>query len=157
MTALGVACLLAASSATTTACTTHACDSDYVNTIPDGGSSGDLQMIGPGTAMWESSPFEGTWLDFPGERTYFFEFPPYFNALQPPETWVATDPNPYANGNSGATLVPAAGQLTEINDGINGGFKVTNATCAEYYLYVSVFGTYQPPPPPAAGDAAVGD
>ena len=38
-------------------------------------------------------------------------------------------------------------------------FNITNATCAEYYLYVSVTGDYNPPPPapPAAEDAGTGD
>jgi hypothetical protein len=159
-TALGVACLFAAPAVTTTACTTHQCDSDFVNTQPDaGGPSGDLQPYGPGTVLWESAPFNDAWLPFPGERTYFFEFPAGFAALQPPSAWVATDPNPIANGNSGATIVHGAGQLAEINDGIFGGFKITNSTCAGYFLYVSVVGTYNPPPAPApaAEDAGAGD
>ena len=153
VTALGVACVFAAQ-ATTTGCTTHQCDSDFVNIDQSTGMFvGDIQ---PG--FWESSPFDGDWIDFPGERTYFFSLPQYFTPNSPPEAWVATAPDA-TDPDGGATYVQAGGQLAEFGRFVNGGFFVTNATCAEYYLYVKVSGTYAPPPTPGpeAGDDASGD
>jgi hypothetical protein len=159
VTALGVAGVFAASSAATTACTTHQCDSDFVNIDQSTGMFvGDMQPgLNPGTVFWESSPLDGTWIDFPGERSYFFSLPPYFTPISPPQAWVATTPNA-ADSDGGGTYVQAGGQLAEYGAFVNGGFIITNATCAEYYLYVSVQGTYNPPPAPApAADDAGAD
>ena len=55
-----------------------------------------------------------------------------------------------------AAYVEASGQLAEFSQSGPFGFKVTNATCAHYYLYVSVVGTVAPTLPPTpvvdAGD-----
>jgi len=157
MTALGVVCAVAAPTATTTGCTTHQCDSDFVNIDQSTGMFiGDLEPLGTGTATWESSPIDGTWINYPGMRTYFFSLPPYFTPLGPPLAYVATGPNPDDPVDAGgATYVLASGQLAEFSGYVNGGFLVTNGTCAGYYLYVSVNGTYDPPPGP--GDAGAGD
>ena len=153
LAALGIACALAAP-AVTTGCTTHQCDSDFVDINQSTGMNiGDVQASGTGFALWESSPFDGTWIDFPGQRTYFFTLPAGFVAVQPPTAWVATDLNPNPSG--GATIVLGGGQLAEIsNVGGNGGFLITNGTCAEYYLYVSVLGIYAPAGPTSPADAA---
>jgi hypothetical protein len=161
MTALGVACAFAAPAVTTTACTTHQCDSNWTNIDQStGGFVGELQPLGPGTAFWESSALDGTWIDFPGQQTYFFTLPAYFTPTQPPIAFVSTGPNPNDPVDAGgATYVLAGGQLAELGGFNQYGFNITNATCAEYYLYVSVTGDYNPPPPapPAAEDAGTGD
>jgi hypothetical protein len=163
LTVLGVACAFAAPAVTTTACTTHQCDTDFVNIDQStGGFVGDLQPLGPGTAMWESSAIDGTWIDFPGMRTYFFSLPQYFVPIGLPLPYVATAPDANDPDAGPVTYVLASGQLAEFGGYVNGGFLVTNSTCAEYYLYVSVDGYYDPPPPPTpaaddAGDGGAGD
>jgi hypothetical protein len=157
VTALGVACAFAAPAVTTTACTTHQCDSLWVN-IDDntGGFVGDVQPLGDGTFFWESSPMNGTWIDYPGMRTYFFTLPGNFEPLQPPVAYVATGANPDSpDGGDGSSYVLASGQLAEMGGYGQYGFNITNSTCAEYYLYVYVVGRF--PPAPAADDAGTGD
>lgn len=144
-----------AAPALTTGCTTHQCDSDFVNIDQSTGMTiGDLQVLPGGEAIWESSPIDGTWIDYPGQRTYFFGLPQGFVPRQPPVAYVATGPTP-DQPDASSTYVQASGQLAELGSFVNGGFLITNATCAEYWLYVSVAGTYAPPPAP--DDAGAGD
>jgi hypothetical protein len=157
--ALGVAAALSVPAATT-GCTTHQCDSDFVNIDQSTGTLiGDVTVLDPqtGAAVWESSPIDGTWIDFPGQRTYFVALPPYF-APGPglPSAWIATGPTP-DQVDASSTYVQGGGQLAEFGPFVNGGFLVTNASCAYYYLYISVPGTYSPPPAPAPGDGGGGD
>jgi hypothetical protein len=155
--ATGIACAIAASGATTTACTTHQCDSDFVNIDQAAGTFvGELEPPVNGVTTWVSGPFDGEWIDFPPERTYFFSLPQYFTPIGPPLPYVGTGADP-TNPDSGQTYVLAGGQLAEFGAYVNGGFLVTNATCAEYYLWVSVPGSYEPPAPAAADDAGTGD
>jgi hypothetical protein len=162
---LGVAVALAAP-AVSTGCQTHQCDSDQIDLSYDGGLDGeDLVPLVPdsGLVLWQSSQFTATndnpapaWLSFPGQMTYFFIFPKYFTPLQPPVAYVSTVQSPDPTG--GPAFVLAGGQLAEINDvgafaAFQYGFNITNATCAYYYLYVSVLGTYTPPDQPAPVDA----
>jgi hypothetical protein len=151
---LGLACAYALSAATT-GCTTHQCDTDFVNLDPPDASVlvGNVQTFtGTNYAIWESSPLEGPWIDFPGQMTYFFELPQYFLPSTQPQVWLGTDPIPN-DPDASPTTVNAAGQLAEMFAYVNGGFKITNGTCAEYYLYVTIQGTYSPPAPPAPDDA----
>jgi hypothetical protein len=164
--AVGVAVALAAP-AVTTGCETNQCNPEYINTVPDAGvASGYFRTLDPATGLtrWESVPVDGTWDDFPGGAIYFFGFGgSNFEAVEAPLPYVSTDPIPYAADASGA-YVQAGGQLAELssaNFSSLDGFKVTNSTCAHYYLYVSVLGIIPPPapaPPPAdAGTDAPGD
>lgn len=142
LTPLAVA--FATSAALTTACTTHQCDTNFTNIDQSTGTTvGGVSYVDPttGLVLWESSPVEGTWIDFPGEQTYYFGLPPNFTPLLPPSAYVATDPAPYEQDSGGGTSTIASGQLAEFGGYGNGGFVVTNATCAHYYLYVSVWGT----------------
>ena len=159
MTALGVACAFAASAATTTACTTHQCDQSGVVNIDQttGMFVGDVQSTGDGNVFWESSPIDGTWIDFPGMQTYYFTLPANFVPRGLPVPYIATGPNPDAPDGGNGTYVPAAGQLAEIGGYNCCGFSITNGTCAEYYLYVSVDGYFVAPPALATDDAGTGD
>jgi hypothetical protein len=158
LAALGVAAAIVAP-AFTTGCQTHQCDGDYIHTIPDGGfvsAGSDIVTLDPasGYSLWESSAFDGPWLDFPGQRTYEFGWGGFnFTSQGPPQLLVATDPSPNAPDASGNYVV-AGGQLAEVGE-LPGhlGFRVFNATCAHYYLYVAVWGNVPPPPPPAPIDA----
>jgi hypothetical protein len=158
-------------SSATMGCTTHQCDSDYVNLYPADAAKiahDEVQTSSTGFAVWESSPVNGPWLDFPGMRTYFFDLPngggtivtdgvlspaQCFCPVAPPYVWVGTDPSP---DEAGATTVIAGGELAEMlsyipfcNDAgghCTYGFQMTNSTCAGYHVYVSIEGTYSPPP-----------
>jgi hypothetical protein len=156
--AAAVACGVAASGATTTACTTHQCDSDFVNIDQTAGTLvGELDPPVAGYTTWESGPIDGDWIDFPPARTYFFEFPPGFTPTGPPLPYVGTGPDPTTPGDGGQSYVLGGGQLAEFGPYVNGGFLVSNGTCAEYYLWLSVPGIYTPPPPPAADDAGASE
>jgi hypothetical protein len=154
MAGLGLAVAIAAPSAAT-GCTTHQCDEDYIDLDPPdaAGLVGNLETFtNTDFAIWESSPVDGPWINFPGQMTYFFELPQYFTPGTQPQVWIATDPIPDDLDGS-PTTVPAAGQLAEMFAYVNGGFKITNGSCVRYYLYITIPGTYSPPPPPAPDDA----
>jgi hypothetical protein len=161
--------------AITTGCTTHQCDSDFVNIDQSTGVNvGQVELLGPGpepgtqNALWESSPLNGTWIQFPGQREYFFGLPPGFVPTDLPTAYVATDPAPNDTDagdvtstcggetitNSGAgTYVTATGQLAQFGPFVNGGFLVSNGGCACYFLYISIPGTFTPPAAPPSDDA----
>jgi hypothetical protein len=109
------------------------------------------------TTQWESTPIDGQWLDYPGERTVFL-FPnlvpsatgappalqgnfagPYFNVT------AYVSPNQDANASTSNWTV-ASGNLAEITVVPPGPgesptqwfIAITNATCAQYYLRVTV-------------------
>jgi len=151
---LGATCAFAASSALTTACTTHQCDTNSTNFDS---SVGDVRPIAPYLFVWESSPMDGTWIDFPGMQSYYFQFPPNFVPLELPVAYVATAANPDDPDGGDGAYVLASGQLAEFNGYNCCGFRINNASCAEYYLYVSVVGTFVTPPAPAADEAGTGD
>jgi hypothetical protein len=153
VTALVVAVALLAPTAST-GCTTHQCDPYFFPPAGTPPPTGDVQMLyaDTGLVLWESNPEDSDWYDFPGQETYFFELPPGFQLLDGPYVWVSIDQNPEAP-DAGGNLTPAAGQLAYIANFVNGGFEITNATCAEYYLRVSALGTIPVPPPPAPIDA----
>lgn len=151
-----LAVAFATSAALTTACTTHQCDSAFVNIDQATGTMvGSMQVLQPSTglALWESSPVEGQWINFPGNLTYFFALPPNFTPLAPPSAAVATDDAPFDSDSGGGTSTTASGQLAEFGGYVNGGFLVTNASCADYRLFVSVWGTV----PVATQDAGTTD
>jgi hypothetical protein len=118
--------------------------------------------MGPGTFteigssgyfLWESTKFSDPWLDFPGNATYDFYPGPAFVLAQGPVVWVSTVADPSAPPYG--WYAPAAGQLAQVRTG-NGHIEFANGSCAEYYVYVSVLGTFAPPtddagPPPPDG------
>jgi hypothetical protein len=150
LTALGVACAFAAPAVTTTACTTHQCDTNSTNFDS---TVGDVRELAPGLYVWESSPMDGTWIDFPGMQSYYFQFPAGFQPLGLPAAYVATTPDPDDPEGGQGVYVPASGQLAELNGYNCCGFRITNDSCAEYFLYVSVLGTFVAAPAPPADDA----
>jgi hypothetical protein len=126
-------------------CTTHQCDPSTVTIEADAGNAGLVHQEGD-TFVWESSTLDGPWLDFPGERTYVFNFPEPFMARQPETViaYVASDHNAQSN------FVIASGQLAEFSLAPNT-LTVLNATCAEYFLRVVAYAS-----PPDAGSRDAG-
>jgi len=159
---------LAAGTATGGGCTTHQCDGDCV--VLDGpadprcpaaagGSSGGAPRrawVDGTDIVWESSPPDGPWLDFPGQRTYWFEWETAFvqAVKDSPFAYLASNdqfwkllPNPHqidayvADGpldGADTRFVLASGQLAEMSSPSNKQLNVTNAACAVYALRVEV-------------------
>lgn len=147
------------------------CDAEtvYVPSFPPGVTSAPYVTAQPfqpdagvyetgGGTYWMSSPFEGVWMNFPGQLTYVIhpKLPdggpfvgPYFFS----ELWVSADPNPYSN--PGSNSAPSSGNITEVSElaGDPTGFQVTNNTCSPYYLWMAVAQEY-PGAPDAGADAA---
>jgi hypothetical protein len=163
-----VLALSVAAVAAGTGCTTHQCDP---NTVVLGGpeagviDGSSLETIaGTDLVVWRSSQDDGTWLDFPGQRTYVLIYSEPFAC--PPElhSFVAADLND-AQGNfveNGGSLVEYFGNVrnpvTQLYDRIG----VFNPSCAEYGLLVTATGIPASSPSPrwcgdAGNDAAPDD
>jgi hypothetical protein len=112
-------------------CFTHRCDAssyDY-----NGG-----RIIGGNT--YETTDFNGPWLDYPGNVTIRVHFPMDVGDAAvialPPVGYVGVSQDP--NEESGSTYVAAAGQLAQYTHLNSEGFTVTNATCAHYFAFFLV-------------------
>ena len=167
-----------------TGCTTHQCDADCVviGAAPDAKQCPGENTRVPGEAwidgndiVWESSPFRGPWLDFPGQRTYELKWrtafesaiaaSPMASRFSAPgslQAFVDQLPYPYDTNASVATgeadkpdgtFVEAAGQLAYMNYAGNDQLNVFNATCADYSLRVVVRVFLGPPETADAGAA----
>ena len=148
---LGLTCAVAAPAGNLGCTPTNQCDVPPFAGGPPGSTFTTLES---GLVVWESSPLAGPWATFPHQQTYDYALPPNFVPSQPPVAWVSTQPD-VGDPASGATLVLTTGQLALISpyDTItpDGGppftdFNIQNGTCADYFLYVSVVGTFTPPP-----------
>jgi hypothetical protein len=153
-----------------TGCTTRQCDTDciWISATAGGGSTcpwnasgapdSSLYHVGADELVWQSSPWLGTWIDFPGQRTYVFIWPAEMQdaianagwVLEAPSVWVSTTADNDAGG--GGTSTPAAGQLAEVSGVTTYGFAVTNGSCAEYYVRAEVH-AFRPAQPTSAADA----
>ncbi|MDP9152397.1 MAG: hypothetical protein M3O36_20920 [Myxococcota bacterium] len=132
--------LVAGGALSSAGCTTHQCDSDTV-VAP----AGTVRVNGQ-DVLWESGPLMpsgdgGAWLDFRGQRTFVFRFPPPFAADTEitglaPYVSASMDPRDPTNPN----FVLASGNLAEVTALTGTGISVRNATCAEYLLRLEVRG-----------------
>jgi hypothetical protein len=133
------------------------CDADmvYVPSFPPGVTSAPYVTAQPFQAdagifhtsigdLWETSPIDGQWMDFPGQRTFLIypQLPdggPFLGPYTFPDIEVSADPSPEANAAS--NFAPSAGNIAEISvlpDGGLNGFQVTNDTCSPYFLWMQV-------------------
>ncbi|HXN34370.1 MAG TPA: hypothetical protein VN894_21055 [Polyangiaceae bacterium] len=154
--AVGAALWMAAAAAT--GCYTHQCDpSSFVVTVgpasaceggvfcdgPDAGSlviaepdgSGVMPLGADGQIRWQSTPFDGPWLEFPGQRTYTINFPQPF--ASPPEIalYLAADP-----ADAEANFVVGGGNLAQLSALTSASVQVFNPSCARYGLRVVATG-----------------
>ncbi len=133
----------------TDGCTDLRCDGSFVRY---GADQGQGALTSPTT--WESSSFEGTWLDFSHQRTISFDLqaqigPRRIVSVTP---YIAASENPA--GRSGSTI--ASGNLAVIGVASPGTFTVHNDTCADYF--VRVVAELEPEAPVSTvGDASVDD
>ena len=147
-----------------TGCFNHVCDSScmYLDEagVPEGGPEGCQVVSGPAgdvrmegsTAVWESSPEDAPWLDFPPMRTFHITYPPGFAAYpDPPECQVAADAqNPRDNA------VNCGGNLAQFVGPSPTGITVLNPNCAQGWgLRLVVRGTYAAPDAGSAGGDGV--
>jgi hypothetical protein len=126
---------------TTTACTTHQCDTGPPIVVQTDMSS--IHVEGD-QVVWESAPLAGPWGDFPGNRAYVFVFPMPFQPIDA-VPFVSVERNPQPNcvpsTTSSCGFTVASGQLAELADLTNDRVTVSNATCQPYFLRVVVRGT----------------
>jgi hypothetical protein len=101
----------------------------------------DVQDFG-GELVWTTSSLLGTWLDFPGQRTYVIQFPPGLAGHVPLALPLAsvssdntTDMAPDAS-HLNATL--GSGQLAEITNVSATQLSILNDTCVDYGLFIRV-------------------
>ena len=142
MPALRFVAAFSAAAAAAAGCTTHQCDASGPYDFPptDGGSNGGVvPRVAPlgndGQIQWESSPFDGPWLDFPGQRTYRILFTQPF--ASPPELtfYIAAAPD-----DAQANFVVGGANLAQFSELTAAGVNVFNPSCAEYGLRVVATG-----------------
>ena len=100
-------------------------------------------MTTGGLMIWRSSPAEGPWLDFLGNRTFVFTYPVPFACAQPfaiPEL-AANILDPGASAISGGAGLAPFSQTDPDDDGLYRSIAITNSTCGEYGLNLIVMGT----------------
>ncbi|MCL2723994.1 MAG: hypothetical protein FWD69_06105 [Polyangiaceae bacterium] len=121
----------AATAAATPGCYGHNCDGSFV----DFGGTPQGEMIDANT--WESNPFDGQWLPFPGQRTYNFDLSLLGNR-RPTITipFISAQEAPIVSGDN---YTIGSGNLAEFwyNPGTNT-LTIQNGTCADYFLYLAV-------------------
>jgi hypothetical protein len=129
------------------ACTTHDCDPStstfdlgtHLMSFDGGSGQGASYDAGSGQILLESSAWDGTWLNYPGNITITVVYPENFTPdPDAPTIWVSTA---QPQEDSGATSTPAAGQLAQITNVSPTGFELNNGSCADYYVWFSVTGT----------------
>ena len=137
------------------------CDpsSVFVPSLPEGATLGQNTTVqgfqgGAGVVdgNWTSGAIEGTWMNFPGQISYYVypELPdgaPFVGPYLYFGCMVSPDPNPLspAGGAAGSNGAFCAGNLAEfmaLPDGGQTGFIVTNDTCSPYYLWLEVAQEY---------------
>lgn len=95
--------------------------------------------------LWESSPVDGVWLDFPRQRVWIFDLNTLGTDRIPqlivPYVSAQADPL-HENGN----FTIAAGNLAEQSSVVNGQVVIKNGTCADYYLRLVVQVAPRPTP-----------
>ncbi len=110
-----------------------------------------------GNIAWLSSPINGTWMDFPGQRSYvvYPTWPDGGPFLGPYElsAYVSADQNPGTISNANwATGTGNVAEFSNLPDGGDTGFIVTNDTCTEYFL--QILATQELPFAPPSADTA---
>jgi hypothetical protein len=122
-------------------CYNHNCD-------PSGPYPVDGGVLAPsanGQIEWSSGPNAGPWLDFPGQRSYIFNYPVAF--ASPPDLGcrVSADADkPQDN------FVLCGGNLVQFFDAGTTSVGVFNPSCADYGLILTATGV------PATADGGLG-
>lgn len=136
-------------------CYGHNCDGDV---LVWGRNAGEGRLLS--ADLYESSPIDGVWLDFPKQRAWIFDLHDLGDRVPQvitPYVSAQADPNHEPGGN----FAVAAGNLAEISGVTKGQVVVHNGTCADYFLRVTVqaaplapSASIPPSPTPDAGNDA---
>jgi hypothetical protein len=113
-------------------CYGHNCDGTV---LVYGHEPGEGRLLTPD--LWESSPVDGVWLDFPKQRAWIFDLHDLGDRLPEvitPYVSAQADPNHEPGGN----FTIAAGNLAEISAVQNDQVVIHNGTCADYFLRLTV-------------------
>jgi hypothetical protein len=105
---------------------------------------GDIQVFGRNAGegrllsadLWESSPVDGVWLDFPKQRLWIFDLHDLGDRVPQviiPYVSAQADPS-----HEGGNFTIAAGNLAEISGVGNNQVVIHNGTCADYFLRLTV-------------------
>jgi hypothetical protein len=87
--------------------------------------------------LWESTPVDGIWLDFPKQRAWIFDLHDLGGRVpQVIVPYVSAQADP--NHEPGANFTIAAGNLAEISGVQNDQVIIHNGTCADYFLRLTV-------------------
>jgi|GEM_PF-3277742 len=138
-------------------CTTHQCDAYTATLGADGGiGTWELQGCQANTSncllIWQSGPTVGetvdggpAWQLFPGNRRDEFLFPPLpplpsgmvadFNYAQPLAYVAVTPPETFETD---ANFIVGTGNIAEFGGLSPSGLSMSNTTCAEYWLLVTL-------------------
>jgi hypothetical protein len=103
--------------------------------VAGGGYNTNVNVNG-NTLTWMTSSVTGTWLNFPGNRTYIINFPPPFGATPTllPVACVSAEVPAEASDN----FICGAAYLAEFTGWTNQQLIVNNASCAQYSLLIEV-------------------
>lgn len=136
------------------ACFGRECDGDSFDW---GTKPGEGDMATP--TVWESTPFDARWIEFPRKRFLRLQFPPgtdrfpvsivpYIAAVEKP----AAQP---ANGGLPDNYTVGSGNVAKILQSSPQDARVFNDSCSDYYIRVVVdFGPPKATPDAGAADAA---
>jgi hypothetical protein len=111
---------------------------------------GSASISADGTEIiWESSPLYGQWLDYKGNHSLEFRFPPSLPDPFACQPWPAPADPPavsvaqYGSPDGSDGITAGSGQdavITQMRgsdtDGTPGGFVLTNESCQEYYVWI---------------------
>ncbi len=139
---------LAIALASSTACVPHQCDpsSATFDLAKQGTSFTDPE----GFTVLSSGPYDGAWIPFPAMVTITVTYPAGFQLLLQPSVAVSTG----QDQDSGATSITASGQVDQITDPSSTGFNLNNGSCADYFVWFAVTGTFTPAVGGAGSDAS---
>jgi hypothetical protein len=103
---------------------------------------------------WATSPLNGPWLYYGGQRTYILTFPPGIAGHEPSSvsSCLSAD-NPTEAGAPHANFICGDDYLTEFGLGRPDQLVVFNPSCATYYLWIEV--QVRIPAPDAGGESQV--
>lgn len=136
--------LVVATAALAGGCTARNCDGDV---LTYGRSPGEGSLADPNT--WQSTPFDGRWLDFPHRRQWILDTSAL--GLRTPKAvygYVSAFPEPNkvpSPGERTGNFTLAGGDLLLFVLVKPGQLSVLNSTCADFYLRVVVEAVPEPP------------
>lgn len=91
------------------------------------------------TRTYESTSWNGEWLDFPGNRRFLLvhnlHTPPEFTSVQ---MYIAFSSNPFPGDGDAGDVAPATGDVAVVEKMNSDELQIYNDTCSEQYIYVRI-------------------